>query len=89
MKTASRKSPSRFPRQCGSAVVVVLCLIAIASIYVAFNTRTLNSLNSTVRLLEHRQLLRLQATGLLTNAPTASGGSLTNLLPAAASGSSD
>ena len=63
---------SRRPRrQSGSAVIVVLALLAIMLIYVASNLRTLYSLGCELKLLERQQVQRLQKTGQATNAPPA------------------
>ncbi len=84
MRTANRPSRSFRPHQSGSAVVIVLALLALALAYATFNARTLHHLDRDVDLLEHRQLLRLQTAGLLTNAPPALLRSLTNSHRAAA-----
>jgi hypothetical protein len=63
---------SRSPRRrSGSAVIVVLALLAIMLIYVTANLRTLASLGAELRLLERRQVQRLQKATHATNAPPA------------------
>ena len=44
----------------GSAVIVVLGLVFLTLAYVAFNHRTLQSLDREVKLIEKRQVQRLQ-----------------------------
>jgi hypothetical protein len=63
-------SPPR-PRPAGSAVIVVLALLAIMLVYVAGNLRTLNSLGRELRLLELQQTHRLQTAVRATNSPPA------------------
>ena len=58
-------------RRSGSAVIVVFALLAIMLIYVAANLRTLASLGAELRLLERRQVQRLQKATHATNAPPA------------------
>ena len=53
----SRPTPRR---QAGSAVIVVMALLAIILVYVAGNLRTLNSLGRELKLLERQQTRRLQ-----------------------------
>jgi hypothetical protein len=62
MKTCIRR------RRDGSAVIVVLALLAILFAYISFNVLTLQRLSRDVKAVERRQLLRLQAPGLSTNA---------------------
>ena len=70
---------SRFPfqfarprrRQSGSAVIVVMALLAILLVYVAGNIRTLSNLGRELRLLERQQTRRLQAAAQRTNSPPA------------------
>jgi hypothetical protein len=59
------RSPRR--RQAGSAVIVVMALLAIILVYVAGNLRTLNSLDRELKLLERQQTRRLQATARVTH----------------------
>jgi hypothetical protein len=54
-------------RQAGSAVIVVMALLAIILVYVAGNLRTLNSLGRELKLLEHQQTHRLQTNTQTTN----------------------
>jgi len=49
------------PAQSGSAVVVILAMLAIMAILVASNTRTVNWLRAEVRLVDQRQTARLAA----------------------------
>ncbi|MEI6786594.1 MAG: hypothetical protein WCQ21_37440 [Verrucomicrobiota bacterium] len=58
-------------RQSGSAVIVVMALLAILLVYVAGNIRTLSHLGRELRLLERQQTRRLQTAALRTNSPTA------------------
>ena len=58
-------------RESGSAVVVVLALLVIITVYVASNLRTLASLGRELKLLEHQQTRRLQVATRATNAPPA------------------
>jgi hypothetical protein len=61
---------SRSPRrQSGSAVIVVMALLAIILIYVAGNLRTLTNLGRELKLLERQQIRRLQNASPRTNAP--------------------
>jgi type II secretory pathway component PulK len=48
----------------GMAVVIVITLLAILLIFVAGNIRTLHLLNRELKLLEKRQIQRLQTTTL-------------------------
>ncbi len=58
-------SPRRHDRE-GMAVIIVMIMVSIIMIYVAFNLRTLAYLGRELRLIERRQVQRLQA---MTNAP--------------------
>ena len=58
-------------RRSGSAVIVVLALLAIMLIYVAANLRTIASLGAELRLLDRQQVRRLQKATQATNAPPA------------------
>lgn len=59
---------SRPPRrQSGSAVIVVMALLAIILIYVAGNLRTLTNLGRELKLLERQQIHRLQNVTPKTN----------------------
>ena len=63
---------SRPPRrQSGSAVIVVMALLAIILVYVAGNLRTLTSLGRELKLLERQQIRRLQSASPRTNPPPA------------------
>jgi hypothetical protein len=53
--------------QSGSAVIVVMALLAIILVYVAGNLRTLNSLGRELKLLELQQTRRLQTAAPRTN----------------------
>ena len=57
--------------QSGSAVIVVMALLAIMLVYVAGNLRTLNSLGRELKLLELQQTRRLQTAAPKTNSPPA------------------
>ncbi len=67
-------------RQTGSAVIIVLALLAILLVYMAGNIRTLSNLGRELRLLERQQIRRLQAAAPQTNAPPANAVS-TNAAP--------
>ena len=58
-------------RQSGSAVIVVVALLAIMLVYVAANIRILSSLLRELRLLERQQTQRLQTAAPRTNLPPA------------------
>jgi hypothetical protein len=63
---------SRPPRrQSGSAVIVVMALLAIILVYVAGNLKTLANLGRELKLLERQQIRRLQKVSPKTNAPPA------------------
>ncbi len=64
-------APRPWHRQSGSAVIVVMALLALMLIYVAGNLRTLSSLGRELRLLERQQTRRLQKLTQPTNAPPA------------------
>jgi len=64
------------PARSGSAVVVILAMLAIMVILVTSNTRTINWLRAEVRLVDQRQTARLAASAtneithpLLNSAP--------------------
>jgi hypothetical protein len=57
--------------QSGSAVIVVMALLAIILVYVAGNLKTLANLGRELKLLERQQIRRLQNASLKTNAPPA------------------
>ena len=56
-------------RQSGSAVIVIMALLAILLLWMAFNLRTLANLGRELRLLERQPTHRLQAAAPKTNAP--------------------
>ncbi len=59
-------------RREGTAMIVVLALLSIILVYMADNLKTLNHLGRELKLLEQRQLRRLQTTvgtNTTTNAP--------------------
>ncbi len=58
-------------RQSGSAVIVVMALLAIMLIYVAGNLRTIAHLGREVRLVEQQQIRRLQKEAARTSATPA------------------
>ena len=63
---------SRFTRrESGSAVIVIMALLAILLLYMAYNIQTLANLGRELRLLERQQTHRLQATAPKTNSPPA------------------
>jgi len=57
-----QNNPNRH-RQGGMAVIVVLALLALILIYVAANLRALSSLEGEIRLVEKRQIRRLEKFG--------------------------
>ena len=57
--------------QSGSAVIIVMALLAIILVYVAGNLRTINSLGRELKLLERQQTRRLQRVTQTTNTPPA------------------
>ena len=56
-------------REQGMAVIVVMALVSILLIYVACNIRTLSHLGHELKLLEQRQVRRLEQSARTTNAP--------------------
>ena len=58
-------------RQSGSAVIVVIALLALLLLYVAGNLRTINTLGRELKLLERQQTRRLQTATQKTNPPPA------------------
>ena len=67
----------RAPNQRASAVIVVLALLGILSLYVLVNARTLSRLKHDVKQIEQRQIQWLQTAappvpraGIATNLPT-------------------
>ena len=69
-------------RHSGSAVIVVMALLAIILVYVAANLRTLYLLSAELRLLERQQIQRLQGAAPATSSPAAAGAA-TNRVPSA------
>jgi len=67
MKTCIR--PKRRVRERASAVLVFMAILAVMLLVVAANLKTLNHLRDDLKLLERRQIQRLQASQ--TNAPVA------------------
>ena len=82
MKLPLVHSPRHRGRRSGSAVIVIMALLAIILIYVAANLRTLYILGAELRLLERRQVQRLQGVPPVTNAPPAASAG-TNTIPSA------
>jgi hypothetical protein len=74
MKTRLPKPcpPSAFHSRSGSAVVIFLALLAIMLVLVAANGRTLLLLKKDLRLIEQRQVQRLERsqTNAVSQAPT-------------------
>jgi len=58
-------------RQSGSAVIVIMALLAILLLYMAYNLKTLANLGRELRLLERQQTRRLQTAAPKTNSPPA------------------
>ena len=58
-------------RQTGSAVIVIMALLAILLLYMAYNLKTLANLGRELRLLERQQTRRLQTAAPKTNPPPA------------------
>jgi hypothetical protein len=58
-------------RQSGSAVIVIMALLAILLLYMAYNLKTLANLGRELRLLERQQTHRLQTVAPKTNSPPA------------------
>jgi hypothetical protein len=79
----ARRQNTRFPkragREQGSAALVVIAIVAIVLLYVASNLRTLDHLNREIKLVERRQIHRLEHVRISTNsvahgvAPAAAG----------------
>ena len=59
----------RSGRQSGSAVIIVMALLALILVYVAGNLRALTNLGRELKLLERQQIRRLQHASYRTNAP--------------------
>jgi hypothetical protein len=60
LRSPRREAPRRPTHQSGTAVIVVLVIIAILMIYVAANIRTLNNVGRELKLIEQKQVRRLQ-----------------------------
>ena len=58
-------------RQSGSAVIVIMALLAILLLYMGYNLKTLANLGRELRLLERQQTRRLQTAAPKTNSPPA------------------
>jgi hypothetical protein len=70
-------------RQSGMAVIVILALLALVLGFIAVNFQALSSLHGELKLIEQRQIRRLNHSA--TNAPARlSGGANTNYLAAPA-----
>jgi hypothetical protein len=54
-------------REDGSAALVVVAILAIVLLYLGSTLQTLNQLNRTIKLVERRQLHRLETLGARTN----------------------
>ena len=63
----SRRSQTKADRRSGSAVIVVVALIAIILIYLAGNLGTLNRLGHELKLLEQKQTRQLHSAYVTTN----------------------
>ena len=62
----------RMGHEQGSAAMVVIAIVAIVLLYVASNLRTLDHLNHEIKLVERRQIHRLERVGISTNSVTQS-----------------
>ena len=71
MKLRPLHAPRSTTRESGSAVIVIMALLAILLLYMAYNLRTLANLGRELRLLERQQTHRLQTQAPKTNAPPA------------------
>jgi hypothetical protein len=60
LRSPRRQQPPRPTHQSGMAVLVVLVIIAILMIYVAGNIRTLNNVGKELKLIDQKQIHRLQ-----------------------------
>ena len=74
-------APRSTGRQSGSAVIVIMALLAILLLYTAYNLHTLANLGRELRLLERQQTRRLQKTAPTTNSPPAIIISTNSILP--------
>ena len=61
MKTCLSHTPPHRANQAGSAVIVMLAMLAVMALLVASNTRTINVLRTEVHLVDQRQTARLAA----------------------------
>jgi hypothetical protein len=69
-------------RQDGVAVIVILALLSILLIYVLANARSLHHLGRELKLLEQRQVQRLNSRAITTNSvPTTTAPSLRSQTP--------
>jgi hypothetical protein len=59
LRSPRRETAPRPTRQSGTAVIVVLVIIAILMIYVAGNIRTLHNVGKELKLIEQKQVHRL------------------------------
>jgi hypothetical protein len=66
MKILVQENARGSRRQDGSAVVVMLALLGLMLVYIGMNARTLHFLGEDLKLIEQRQIKRLQVT---TNSP--------------------
>jgi hypothetical protein len=69
-------SPETFParsrqRQSGVAVIVMLALLSIMLIYIAANSRSLSHLDRELKLIEQRQIQRLERLSATLRTPPA------------------
>jgi len=60
LRTSRRQPPRKPTHQSGMAVIVVLMIIALLMIYVAGNLRTLNNVGKELKLIEQKQVHRLE-----------------------------
>jgi hypothetical protein len=67
MKTYSHESRITHHSRSGMAVIIVLAFLAIILIYLAGNARTLFWLERDLKLVEQKQVHRLEATNIKTN----------------------
>lgn len=61
------RAPSSQRRQSGVAIVVILAMLSIMLVYVTANLRSLHHLGRELKLLEQRQIQRLNSRSLATN----------------------
>ena len=67
MKTSFHESRNPTHSRSGMAVIVVLAFLAIILIYLAANARTLHWLERDLKLLEQKQVQRLEGANVKTN----------------------